>query len=78
MAFGRQHCNYVKKGDALLLEELLTVYCYYICICSLVYFARSALNGSRGWLQSTENIEEKYYDQLIYYLPLFNKSYKNI
>ena len=33
----------------------------------LIYFHCSTLYGSRGWLQSTEDIEEKYYNQFIYY-----------
>ena len=37
----RQHCNYMKKEDTVLLEELLTFYHHYICF--LVYFAHSGL-----------------------------------
>ena len=38
-----------------------------MCTCFLAYFACSTLPGSRGWLQSTENLEVEHYDQSIYY-----------
>ena len=58
--------NYMKKEDTLLLEELLIIHIDgYIHF--LVYFTRFTLHGSREWLQSTENLEEEYYSQLIYY-----------
>ena len=56
----------MKKEDTLLLQELLIIHIDgYIHF--LVYFTRFKLHGSREWLQSTENLEEEYYSQLIYY-----------
>ena len=47
----------MKKEDALL----------YIYIYIYIHTHTHIHGGNRGWLQSTENLEEEYYDQLIYY-----------
>ena len=41
----KQHCNYMKTENTLLLEELLAFYYDYLYLRFLVYFARSALQN---------------------------------